>query len=84
MPTATKTKPCRFCDADVRFVDVAIGQRQERETHTLPIDAEPHPDGRVVEREGAFKLLPASKRPQPGESAYRLHGKSNCGPGARV
>lgn len=81
--TKPKVKPCKFCDDDVVFVDVAIGQRQERVVHTLPIDAEPHDDGRVVERDGTFRLLAGRKQPMPNEATYRLHGSSNCGPGAR-
>lgn len=81
--TKVKTKPCRFCGESVVFVDVSIGQRQERQVHTLPIDAEPHDGGRVVEREGTFRLLAGKKQPMPDEPTYRLHGSSNCGPGAR-
>lgn len=77
--TAEKVKPCRFCHEPVRFVDVVIGQRQERHVMELPIDAEPHVDGRVVEREGTFRLLAGKKVAQPGELTFRLHGKSNCG-----
>lgn len=83
MSTKVKIETCRFCTEPVRWVEVVIGQRQERQVYVLPIDAEPHVDGRVVEREGAFRLLGGKKRPQAGESTFRLHGRSNCGPGMR-
>lgn len=81
--TKQKVKPCKFCQHDVVFVDVSIGTRQERQVHVLPIDAEPHDGGRVVHRDGTFRLLAGKKQPMPDESTYRLHGQSNCGPGAR-
>ncbi len=79
MSTKVKIETCRFCSSPVVWVDVTIGQRQERRICKLPIDAEPHDDGRVVEREGTFRLLAGKKQPQPGESTFRLHGRSNCG-----
>lgn len=81
--TKIKAKRCKFCDEMVRFVDVTIGKRQERRVVTLPVDAEPHDDGRVVERDGTYRLLAGGKSAQPNEATFRLHGSSNCGPGAR-
>lgn len=79
-----KVKNCRFCDELVRFVEVTIGKRQDRQTHVLPIDAEPHDGGRVVERDGVFRLLQGGKAAQPNEATFRLHGASNCGPSSRA
>lgn len=81
--TASRAKTCTFCSDDppLRFVEVRIGKRRDAETHVLPIDVEPHPDGRVIERSdqrGAFKLLAPSAVVPEGVPAYRLHGASNC------
>lgn len=67
---------CRYCrDAPpVRQVDVIVGQLPGRVVPML-VDAEPHPDGRIIERlDGRFRLLGDVRYRKPGVAGYRAHG----------
>ncbi len=76
MTMQTTVTTCRYCrDAPaVRQVDVLVGSPPGRYVAML-IDVEPHPDGRIIERnDGKFRLLGDVRYRKRGVAGYRAHG----------
>lgn len=72
------TERCEFCGASIRQTEVVVGAPPGRAVLML-IDAEPHPDGRIIERrDGSFRLLGTKNRVAPNRAAFRKHGRSGC------
>ena len=67
---AHEPKKCRSCGASIFWAKTEAGK-------SMPVDAHPHPEGRVVlfDRGGSViaKVLGKEEQPRPGENTRRPH-----------
>lgn len=74
-------KTCRYCGDAVQYARVFVGTRRHRKVVVLTIDAQPHPDGRVILRQDdEFQLLLPDRRIREGRKTFRVHSRNECRP----
>lgn len=76
---------CRWCpgEVEIRQVEVLVGPPPGNAV-TLMIDALPHPDGQVLERDDhKFRRMLPDQLRGTVKPLYRIHGRKTCGPAAR-
>lgn len=76
---------CRWCpgEVEIREVEVLVGPPPGNPV-MLKIDALPHPDGQVLERDDhQFRRMLPDQLRGTVKALYRIHGRKTCGPDAR-